>query len=217
VLRDGSALMSYGPDYSFSITPADFKYGKLEDFLVQKVPGATYDVDGDAVNFTANGRPIRPRFIVDKKEDVFERIDYYKIPMSQVISVSVRQLIGPPSLSLSGDDDARTATTQSNDVFVVLLSLKPGAFNQDDSKITTEVNGYYEGWVFYSPNYAAQPASRPDARTTIHWQPFIKTDEHGKASVNYYNADPKTTIRVDVQGLSSNGTTVAETITYQVK
>jgi hypothetical protein len=217
-LRDG-AYMSFGyPVDNFTITAADFTYGDLRTFLAKKVPGAFYDMENDGVYFLANGKQLRPRFIVDKREDVFERIDYYALPMQQVLNVTVRHLVGQPSFTRTEgyDGNVRDLGSMPVDIFVVNLSLKPGAFNQDPSRIITEVNGYYQAKIFYAPNYAVDKEV-PDERTTIHWAPLITTDANGKASVSFYNADPKTTIRLDVQGLSTKGKTIVATKKYQVQ
>jgi hypothetical protein len=202
VLRDGEGYMNFGyPAYNFTITSADFPLKTVEDFLVQKVPGAVYDVEREGINFTGNGKAQRARFIVDKKEDVFERIDYYRVPLTQVNSISVRHLVG---MNLT-------------DVFLIYLDLKPGAFNSDPSFINTDITGYYEARTFYSPNYQSPEKGKPDERTTIHWAPIITTDENGKAMVTFYNADLKTTVRVDVQGLTDKGIPLVGEIKYNVK
>ena len=202
VLRDGEGYMNFGyPEYNFTITPNDYQHKTVEDFLVQKIPGAVYDVEHEGINFVANGKPQRARFIVDKKEDVFERIDYYRVPLTQVISISVQHMVG---MNLT-------------DVFLIYLNLKPGAFNLDLAFIMTDVTGYYEARTFYSPNYESPDKTKPDERTTIHWEPLITTDENGKASVNFYNADPKTKIRIDVQGVTDKGIPVVAETKYEVK
>lgn len=221
ILRD-AAYMNFGyPEDNFTITGDDYKYESLRDFLAKKVPGAYYDADNDGVAFVASGKRIRPRFIVDKTEDVFERIDYYSVPMSQVISVSVKHLVGPPTFERTATEDGsiRDLGVGATDIFLIYLELKPGAYNQDPGKIVTEVAGYYQARIFYSPNYEneATEKTKPDERTTIHWEPLITTDENGKASVSFFNADPKTKIRIEVQGLTDKGVPVAAAIKYEVK
>jgi hypothetical protein len=217
-LRDG-AYMSFGyPVDNFEITSADYKYDDLRNFLGKKVPGAYYDMENDAVYFMANGKKVRPRFVVDKREDVFDRIDYYSLPMQQVSSVTVRHLVGQPSFERTERDDGtvRDLGTSSTDIFVVYLVLKPGAYNNDPAKIVTEVTGYYQARLFYAPNYSIDKQV-PDERTTIHWAPFITTNENGKATISFYNADPKTTVRIDVQGVTNKGNVIVAEKKYVVQ
>ncbi|MGG9963099.1 hypothetical protein [Ferruginibacter sp. SUN106] len=217
-LRDG-AYMSFGyPVDNFDITAADYKYDDLRNFLGKKVPGAYYDMENDAIYFMANGKKIRPRFVVDKREDVFDRIDYYSLPMQQVSSVTVRHLVGRPSFERTEREDGtvRDLGASPTDIFIVSLVLKPGAYNNDPAKIITEVTGYYEAKVFYAPNYSVDKAV-PDERTTIHWAPLISTNENGKATISFYNADPKTTVRIDVQGVTNKGNVIVAEKKYTVQ
>ena len=218
MMRDGP-YMDFGyPDDDFTITSADYKYKTLRDFLVQKIPGASYDVERDGVNFSQGGKLVRPRFIVDKREDVFDRLDYYEVPMTQVISVTVRHLIGTPSYERTESESGRIDLGLNvPDVFFVYLQLKPGAYNQDPSKIFTEITGYYAARVFYTPDYETTDKSTPDVRTTIHWAPLVITDASGKTKITFYNADPRTRIRIDVQGITENGIPVVAEKYYDVK
>jgi hypothetical protein len=219
ILRDG-AYMNFGyPEDNFTITADDYKYDALRNFLVKKAPGAFYDAENDGIYFAApGGKQVRPRFIVDKREDVFDRIDYYAIPMSQVISFSIRHVVGPPTFNRTESATGRINLGGDNtDIYLVYLELKPGAYNQDRGKIFTEITGYYPARIFYSPNYENLDASRPDLRTTIHWEPLIKTDENGKATVNFYNADPETKVRIDVQGITDKGIPLVAQTKYDVK
>lgn len=218
-LRDG-AYMSFGyPEENFTITPADYAYDDLRNFLGKKVPGAYYDMENDAVYFLANGKKVRPRFVVDKKEDVFDRIDYYSLSMKEVSSITIKHLLGQPTFNRTEMEDGniRDLGIGSTDVFIVYLVLKPGAYNQDPAKIITEVNGYYQSRIFYSPNYGGADKAVADERTTIYWAPSITTNQNGKATVTFYNADPKTNVRIDVQGITNKGVPVVAEKKYTVQ
>ena len=82
--------------------------------------------------------------------------------------------------------------------------------------LSTDIDGYYQARAFYSPPPNAK-LSVADYRTTIHWEPNIKTDAAGKATVSFYNAVPQTDIRVIVQGLMADGKPVASVAKYNVK
>jgi len=218
-LRDGSAYMSFGyPEYDFTITPKDLVYETLANFLVHNVPGAVEDVERQGVEFIANGKPVRPKFIVDKREDVFERIDYYTVHMDQVNSVSVRHMVGPPTLNKRQAGAGRVDQGFApRDVFLVYLSLKPGAYNNDLSFINAEIYGYYEARSFYiPPRPAAEDASKQDLRTTLYWEPQLSTAADGRATVSFYNTDAATSIGIDVEGLTEKGVPVAASGKYEI-
>ena len=216
MLRDQAATSFGYPEYNFTVTPKDYDMKTLENFLLHNIPGAQADVKSDGVVFVANGKLVRPRFIVDRREDVFNRVDYYNIPMEQINKVSVRHLVGQPHFT----ENARKSSTvqDGRDIFVIYLSLKPGATNDDLSMISTDVDGYYEARTFYKPNYPDQRNdAAPDTRNTLHWEPTIITDSNGKATVSYYNADPAATIRIEIEGLTDKGVPVAAQKKYEVK
>lgn len=66
--------------------------------------------------------------------------------------------------------------------------------------------GYVAKRSFYAPKYDT-PERRAvnDIRTTVFWGPSIQTDEEGKASVTFYNADGRGTYRVVVEGFDDGG------------
>ncbi len=84
--------------------------------------------------------------------------------------------------------------------------------------LITDVEGYYESRTFYAPTYLlTSEKSKQDTRTTIFWEPLVTTNANGKATVSFFNADPKTKIKISVQGLSNKGIPVAATTEYSVK
>jgi len=66
--------------------------------------------------------------------------------------------------------------------------------------------GYVKARKFYTPRYDT-PERRAvnDIRTTIYWNPGVKTGEDGQAQLEYYNADGKGSYRVVVEGVDANG------------
>lgn len=66
--------------------------------------------------------------------------------------------------------------------------------------------GYVKERKFYTPKYDT-PERRAvnDIRTTIYWNPDVKTGEDGQVQLEYYNADGKGSYRVVVEGVDDNG------------
>ncbi len=69
------------------------------------------------------------------------------------------------------------------------------------------IMGYAATKEFYAPKYNVklEKHKKPDYRTTLYWNPNIRTDENGKATITFYNSDITETIQVDIQGLSDYG------------
>ena len=69
--------------------------------------------------------------------------------------------------------------------------------------------GYRWPVEFYSPQYTDKSQkTRPDHRTTLYWNPKVKTDAEGKASVKFYASDISKRYLVTLEGVSDDGTIV---------
>ncbi|AKD04973.1 hypothetical protein PKOR_20125 [Pontibacter korlensis] len=84
--------------------------------------------------------------------------------------------------------------------------------------IVHQAKGYNKVREFYSPRYEepGEGSNEPDLRTTIYWNPSVKTDANGKATVTFYTADRSTTYRAIAEGVSDEGKPGSGTLTFQV-
>ena len=85
--------------------------------------------------------------------------------------------------------------------------------------ISRRIYGYYQARTFYTPKYDIKKPEyeKPDLRTTIHWEPNVVTDEDGKATISFFNADSKTIVKVNVEGIAEPGIPLAGKTSYEVK
>lgn len=211
---------SYKED-EFTIKPSDYDYNDLRHFLTHRLNYNTSIVNDnirtDKGTGDASYTPNFPRMIVNNREMPYTDEDppelirdyidvYYGLKMSNVKYVKVKRMVGM---------DINTG--KSKEVFVLYLTVNMSAIRgSEEGIISREVQGYYESRVFYEPNYTV-PSSRADVRSTIHWQPLIATNANGDATLTYYNADPKSKIRIVAEGISETGMPFAGTINYEVK
>ena len=74
------------------------------------------------------------------------------------------------------------------------------------SMVTVQQQGYQIPPAFFSPQYP-DPAqkTRPDHRTTLYWNPKVKTDEEGRATVRFYASDISRRYLVTLEGVSDDG------------
>ncbi len=73
---------------------------------------------------------------------------------------------------------------------------------------------------FYAPKYEKLQASdwyKPDLRALIHWDPRVKVDSLGKASVTFYNADITGEMEVVVEAISEDGKIGYQELIYNVR
>jgi TonB-dependent Receptor Plug Domain len=124
---------------------------------------------------------------------------------------------------LKGADASIFGSRASGGVISVLT--KRGGPNYDYSKdpvlgvsIQKRV-GYYVPREFFAPKYDVSIPDhvRPDFRSTLHWQPNVRTDATGKASVTYWNTDAKAKINVIAEGVSTQGRVGVGKAIYELK
>ncbi len=59
---------------------------------------------------------------------------------------------------------------------------------------------------FYHPNYSTRPTGEPtDYRRTLYWEPNLKLDASGQATVQFYNNARHTTLNVSAEGMTPSG------------
>lgn len=59
---------------------------------------------------------------------------------------------------------------------------------------------------FYSPDYSRQALPKEDHRRTLYWNPTVKLDENGRATVSFYNNSSKSLLQIRAEGWAPDGT-----------
>lgn len=83
----------------------------------------------------------------------------------------------------------------------------------------TFAGGYHIARQFYVPPYDNEEYVKkdiPDLRSTIYWNPFIKT-QNKEATISFYNADAASTYKVVIEGVSTKGEIGRKVYYYTVK
>ncbi len=216
------------PDFKYDVTSKYYSYNSLRDFLLHEVPGARGN-DQDSVVFKGvrfdpdmnvdKSVWIRPRFIANGREDADDVNNgmYLNLPMDMINKVLVRHVLGSTFMTKNSNGDMRTGS--GGDVYLIFLDIKPNAFDKVEfNTLDTHINGYYQARTFYRALYDTNAdLNKADTRTTIHWEPNVITNGLGEATVTFYNADPKTKIRVVVEGVTDKGVPVVGGAVYTVK
>jgi hypothetical protein len=202
-------MLGYSPvmdagyvDSVFTPDAIDMKrYETLENYLLHKINGAQVDVENGGIFFGVKNKS-RPKFVIDNKEDVYERLDYYALPVNVISKIVVQHLISV------GDS--------MNDVYVVGLTLKPEA-NQQASPdlVNKEVTGYYQARSFYVPMFRASQLQQ-NYLTTLFWKPDIET-ENGNAKVLFANKTASPKWCIIVEGITENGLPISNVAYYEAK
>ena len=91
---------------------------------------------------------------------------------------------------------------------VIAIYTKRGNSNYDWSKevipgqVIRNVIGYARVREFYAPDYSTRRPEhvRPDTRTTLYWNPGVRTDASGRATVSFYHADLRGPVHLQLEG-----------------
>jgi TonB-dependent SusC/RagA subfamily outer membrane receptor len=148
---------------------------------------------------------------------------YSYLDPHEIASIEILRGSGAASLyGMHGASGVFMVTTKQGDVDYnqyIDEHLHPGSTKPKGLKKEVFKDDYAMRRQFYSPNYdnPATQTQMADLRTTVYWNPTIVTDEHGKATVDFFNADGKGNYRVTVEGLNKDGDLGRHVNTYSVK
>ncbi|MES2376516.1 MAG: hypothetical protein V4553_08050 [Bacteroidota bacterium] len=105
------------------------------------------------------------------------------------------------------------------DSFVLIQTKLPSSRKQYNQAIANlSPKGYNKAREFYSPRYdkPGNAMKLPDLRTTIYWNPYLKTDADGKTSFSFFNADGPGIYKVIVEGINADGELGRQVFRYTV-
>jgi hypothetical protein len=147
------------------------------------------------------------------------------------------RLLGPEEVadvllgSLQAEDIAKILVVRTNramvsmlgggekDSFVMIQTKLPSARKQYNPAIANVApKGFNKAREFYSPRYdkPGNAMKMPDLRTTIYWNPYLKTDGNGKTSFSFFNADGPGAYKVIVEGINADGELGRQVFRYTV-
>ena len=120
---------------------------------------------------------------------------------------------------LAKDTDWRTKYARQTNAGVNLpiypyridIYLKPGREYGIPDVQTCQVIGYSEDMEFYHPVYDTPEKVNneimPDKRTTVYWNPYLKTDQNGNTTVEFYSNDTEQAdYDITIEGFIPEGT-----------
>ncbi len=97
-------------------------------------------------------------------------------------------------------------------LYVVEIHLYPGrksrvSWNKNTRQ--TAFDGYSPKVEFYAPQYPDGPIEGDvDYRRTVYWDPEVKTDNQGRAEVQFYNNSYSRSLNVSVEGMTNESTPI---------
>lgn len=152
-----------------------------------------------------------PLFLVDGVPTDFNRV-YYSLPSEQIDRVDFLTL--PSSTSKYGMQGGNGVVS-----IITKTSIKGSTEEPNVQVQSLKINGYSTPRIFYSPQHSNDKESvfKPDQRITLFWQPNIRLDNKKNYSLNYFNSDNSSTIRIVVEGITNDGIPLVGNAEYIIK
>jgi TonB-dependent Receptor Plug Domain len=176
-------------------------YTNILDFLSGRVSG---------VQVSENG--FERQVSIRNGSKVYFKLDGIDVDIDFISSISPCDI---EAIDVLKGSEAAIFGSQGGDGVIALLTKRGNPnydFSNDDTYLPTNVViqkliGYTPIREFYAPRYDVPKPEHEfkDFRSTLHWQPSIKTDNNGKATVSFWNSDAKTKVNVAVEGVSQIG------------
>ena len=199
----------YGvPDYSYKVDQKEAnKFYNFADYLEQKLRGVV------TVNF-----------------DSIVSTDASKLPFAILID-GFQAVDGNQLVSVSPDEALKIEVVSGYHIKELygkftLISIFTNAKTGQQAKkvpvyaVKQEIEGFYTARIFYSPD-PEKPNPELDRkaviRNTIYWNPYVHPDKTGSTTVNYFNSGVETKVKVNLEGITSNGIPVVKNIYYAIK
>ena len=179
--------------------------------------GLSRDFDFDLYLDSTKVAEVRPQYITNLDKDKFNPVENHYITVD---------------FSSSLDDVRRYARLEYQDKIYLYTDYSPRRNGDERFKHSNQPSvavrlTHYPNWErrvtyrdrryilqgfayqedFYHPDYKRNPPKegQKDYRRTLYWNPDLKLDKNGEAHVTLYNNSQKTQIKVEANGLTSEG------------
>lgn len=173
------------------------RYGAQTAFdAVSRLPGVTV-LNGNEIHIRNN--PEQPVIVID---DVVYENDNDMLTMLQVSDISSLSVLRGADAAILGSRGAAGA---------IVITLKDGRdlpAKPAQGIITCTPLGYSDSVEFYHPVYDTpekKNAQRSDLRSTIYWNPSLRLNAEGKATIEYYTPDSTAPEDIIIEGIDRNG------------
>ena len=107
---------------------------------------------------------------------------------------------------LRNEDKPLEMSMKAADITFDFVTLPDDATRHSFRDRRIILHGFTEPKEFYQPNYKDKPLpDTKDYRRTLYWNPNVKCDKNGEATIRFYNNAKTTKVKLSVAGLCKNG------------
>lgn len=201
---DGHFRMYSDADFVFELKKQDDVLGSIFDALDGKIPGVRFEESEKAfisrnqpVLIYLDGIPADYQLLSTFSSQTFDKVEFIR----SAIEVGINYPGGILYFYTKRGTKFENRPTDG-------LGMK-----------SSRVIGYSVMRKFYSPKYETQLPTdvKNDFRSTLYWNPIVRTDSLGRAAVTFYNSDQTGEVQVVVEGVTSDGKLCRGVATYNVR
>ena len=206
------------PDQELIITPKEQVYSNVLNLVATKyLSGRVYPQPG------IKPRPLpsagmgpemqNPLYLINGLASTIE--DVQSLSVSEVERIDVLDKMGSYAVFGAGTGE----TPIDGVISIILKSDFTASHNSAYHSVNARISGYNEPRIFYSPKHHAtlEKDYKPDLRTTLFWEPYLNVQNNKDISLIYYNGDNSSTVKITVEGITTNGIPLTSTTEYEVK
>jgi hypothetical protein len=206
--RSQHYLHTLWPDKEIVITPSELIYNNVTQLLTYKfvlAPSKGFPHGLHAPLYMIDGNRVTADDVVAIPIRWVERIDVVTNPGSQG---SLRTIVSINDTTMGYSDGTISIILKSG------TDIKPVSYSAN-----VKISGYSEPRTFYAPKHGnpIMNDKKPDLRTTLFWEPDIKVKNNKVVTLNYYNHDIPSTVRICVEGITSTGIPVTGIAEYEIR
>jgi TonB-dependent SusC/RagA subfamily outer membrane receptor len=205
----------YGfPDNEVIITPGMESYSNALAVIRGRIPGVEIFGGGREIKIIIRGMGSinggsSPLFLLDGVTSSIEEI--LTLPVSWIDRIDILKTASNTAIfGMRGGNGVIAVITRTANRFT--------NGNTESHSVRLKMSGYDAPRVFYSPHHTARSSSiyNPDLRTTLFWDPNITLEYNKSITLNYFNADYSSTIKITLEGITTSGIPVSTKAIYKV-
>ena len=180
-------------DQTLIVTPEDYSFPYLIDYIASKVPSLVRS--GDEIMFS--NKPVE------------FKLDGLESDLQEILTVRMKEIklidIVNPGFRLIGElgvvDPRGLIAIYRKDMHKIDID-----YLKVKGRIIPKLKGFDRPAIFYSPKYTLENinSTKPDFRPTLYWNPDVSF-VNGKATLNFFTSDELTDYVVYIEGVSKEG------------
>ncbi|WP_299665713.1 hypothetical protein [uncultured Polaribacter sp.] len=200
---------SYGSTFNRYDIEKDYDFADPNIYnLFYEMPRVNVEDDTLYVGLGSNSKAL---ILLDERQ--IEIAELQSLTVGDISFIDV--LLGPDALMFSSSGPVISIYTRrfgSSVSSTRNIKRKPGI-------VDFNAIGFYTAKEFYKTDHkdGLEEKTKPDTRTTLHWEPKLKSDATGNVNLSFFTSDIKNEYVIEIQGITNTGIPFFKTTSIYVK